>query len=416
MNNSKKENYALILSTIILGIIVGISSLILILLLNTVEINFLHFKETALNPVSLNILPSRRLLSVFSGGIIAALVWWILRTKFKPAVSVAKGTSGTNMPFFQTVAHVMTQIFYVGTGGSIGREVAPREAGAMFAQKCNHFFNRCGLELSLADQKLLIAAAAGAGFAGVYSAPITGMFFCLEVLLKKITKRAIAVSLIMSIIATLISATVKGFGPYYLIGGGNFSLVFLLFVVLSAPLCSISGTFFRRSFKWAEKNQNTTKKILWTLPSMALITGIFSMSLPIIMGNGRALTQTAINTNIPSEIMILLIAGLVKAFLTVFTIQAGASGGTLTPSISIGASLGVIFGFIFKLLIPGISLWQCALSGGCSFLAASQQAPLMALFMIVEISHLNYAAFLPLGLGAALSISISKIILHKKNS
>lgn len=40
-------------------------------------------------------------------------------------------------------------------------------------------------KLAPSDAELLLAAAAGAGFAGVYIAPLTGMFFCIEILLKK---------------------------------------------------------------------------------------------------------------------------------------------------------------------------------------------------------------------------------------
>lgn len=39
------------------------------------------------------------------------------------------------MPLVKTLIHVYTQIFFVGTGNSIGRELAPREAGAALAQK-----------------------------------------------------------------------------------------------------------------------------------------------------------------------------------------------------------------------------------------------------------------------------------------
>jgi hypothetical protein len=37
----------------------------------------------------------------------------------------------------------------------------------------------------------------------------------------------------------------------------------------------------------------------------------------------------------------------------------------------------------------------------------------MALFMIIEISHLSYSAFLPLGLSVILAVGISQLFLKK---
>lgn len=50
------------------------------------------------------------------------------------------------MPFWQTIAHVVLQIFIVGSGASIGREVAPRELGAMLAQRFCDLFHIEGVD------------------------------------------------------------------------------------------------------------------------------------------------------------------------------------------------------------------------------------------------------------------------------
>ena len=409
----KNDQLILTVSTLVLGVIVGMSSLLLTLLLDGVEQMFLNFQESMNHPAATALSPLHRLFSVFVGGIIAALIWWILRGRFKPTVSIGKALTGKQMPFGETIVHVMTQIFYVGTGGSVGRELAPREAGAMFAQKWNTYLKKVGWNLSPEDQKLLVAAAAGAGFAGVYSAPVTGMFFCVEILLHKITKKTVTVSLTMSIISMLICLIVKGFDPYYLAGKQQFPIYFLVFAIITAPICGICGALFRRAFKRAGRQQTTDRKILWQLPAAALLTGLISLKFPQIMGNGRALAQLAISTTNQKIIWLLLLGALLKALVTVLTIRSGASGGTLQPSISIGAALGAVIGFGFKLFIPGIALWQCALLGGCALLAASQQAPLMAFFMIIEVAHLGFSAFVPLGLGVAFSIAAAELVLKK---
>lgn len=76
----------LALSTVILGIVVGLSSVLLSLFLELVEHFFLGFEENTLMPVSTHIAGGQRFLSVLIGGIIAAIVWFIVQTDRKSVV------------------------------------------------------------------------------------------------------------------------------------------------------------------------------------------------------------------------------------------------------------------------------------------------------------------------------------------
>ncbi|MCT4396946.1 chloride channel protein [Periweissella beninensis] len=402
------ENFTLVISTLILGLLVGLSSVMLSMFLELIEHLFLNFNETVLNPSPISTQPFRRLISVILGGTISGLIWYFLRKHSQGPIAINAALKGKQMPFWPMLIHTFTQIFYVGTGGSVGRELAPREAGAMLASQWDKLLEKTNLTtLSPTNKQLLIASAAGAGFAGVYIAPITGMFFAVEILLKDVSVKNISVSLGMSTIAMLVGATYKGFTPYYAIPTNKFSLTILPIILIIAPLCGFLGGLFRKSFKWAEKKQTHNLNIVWQLPLVSLITGIISMRLPQIMGNGRALAQLAISASSRTMLTLLLIGAILKALVTVFTIKAGAAGGTLTPSISIGAVVGGLITAVSTNSLP-----QGALIGAVSLLAASQQAPLMALFMIFEVVHLNYSALLPLGLAVSLAIGTSQIVLN----
>lgn len=409
---TKQQTVILVISTIVLGLVVGLSSLFLGQLLDVVERLFLHFEENAAVPVPTETTAVNRLVSVTLGGLIVAIIWYTLKRYAQSTVSIKQALQGEKMPFAATAVHVMTQIFYVGTGGSIGRELAPREAGAMLAQQWQMIMKRVGLaKLSTDDQRLLIAAAAGAGFAGIYIAPITGMLFAVEILLKKVDMKSVAVSLSMSVIAMLIGSISKGFVPYYLIAKKDFTLNMLPFVLVVGLLMGVLGAYFRRGFQWAGKHSALSSQILWQLPLAALITGLIAMFMPEIMGNGRGLAEFAfVNTDYHLALF-LLVGALLKAVVTIMTIKGGASGGTLTPSIAIGSSLGVLIGFVYVLFVPGASLVQAGVIGAAGFLAASQQAPLMVLFMLFEVCHLDYSALLPMGLSVALASASSKWIL-----
>ena len=229
-----QENIPLAIATVILGIVVGFSSLVLSAILDLTEHYFLNFNETNKIPVNISIFPIHRFASVLIGGIIATIIWYFLQRHYHP-VSIKNALNGKEMPLRKTFIHVVTQIFFVGTGNSIGRELAPREAGAAIAQKWSRTLDSYRwLRLNGEDKRLLIAAAAGAGFAGVYIAPITGTVFCLEILYRRINARSVSVSLIMSVIATMIGSILKGFEPYYIVGSRDFSL-------LSVPLAIVLG-------------------------------------------------------------------------------------------------------------------------------------------------------------------------------
>lgn len=412
---NRRSNVTLIVSTIILGGLVGAGAIVIGEFLDLIEALFLGFNESALQPTAILVTPIQRLLSLTLGGIIAAISWWALSTKMQPTVTISAAIKGEHLPWWSTILDVFTQIFYVGTGGSVGRELAPRQLGALIAQTLVQLLDKVRkVKVSDEDRQLFIAAAAGAGFAGIYIAPITGMLFSVEILLNKVTKRTVTVSLIMSTTAMMVGAITHGFHPYYLVGGSNFNSSVVWLVVVIAPICGIVGAYFRRLFKQAGAKRATGTTVLWQLPVVSLLVGGIAMAFPQIMGNGRALAALALQLHTSKMIVILLLGGLAKALVTPLTLKAGAAGGTLTPSISLGAVIGVIVGFVANLFFPGIAIWQAGVIGASALLATSQQAPLMALFMLFEICHLNYSAFLPLGVAVAVSVMVGNVILKQK--
>lgn len=163
------RSVALITTVLVLGVLIGACAGALTLLLYTIEHIALGFVETPELPGPFLTHPVRRALSLIIGASCAALLWWLLRTKTQAVPSVRQAVRGTLMPVWQTAAHVLLQIFIVGCGLSVGREVAPRELGAMLAQRLCRWTG-----LHRADLQTVVAIAAAAGLAGVYNAPLAG--------------------------------------------------------------------------------------------------------------------------------------------------------------------------------------------------------------------------------------------------
>lgn len=406
--------WSLGITTLILALVIGLAAVLLSLFLDVVEVFFLNFHESFRHYSPNAASPIRRLVSSIVGAAIAGLVWWAIRARGKKIVGINGALKGEQMPPIKTALNVLTQMFFVGTGGSVGRELAPRQAGVMLAQVYQQKTSKWAwLHLSAEDQKLLLAASAGAGFAGVYIAPITGMLFAVELLLKKASVKTISVSLIMSTIAALLGSLVKGFDPYYaLLQDGHFSLILLVAALIIGPIAGIFGAWAKQAFGWAQQYQAKGRWLWLTMPLVGLATGLTAWIFPYVMGNGRATAQYAFLQTNNHLLYFFIVLGLAKFAMTFLSLYGGGTGGTLTPSIALGAVVGLVMSVFLQPFLPGIAPWQFALIGAVALLAASQQAPLMAMFMVFEISHLDYSALIIFALAVALSSATAKIYLN----
>ena len=450
-------------TTIILGVIIGAGAGLLTLLLYGVEHVMLGYVEGSELPGPFGVPAVRRAISVTIGLTLAGVIWYFLRNKTTKVPSVKKAVAGERMPVWQTLVHVVLQIGIVGSGASIGREVAPRELGAMLAQRFCDLFHIEGADGI--DRCMVVAVAAGAGLGGVYNAPLAGMFFAVEILLVDVTLEKVAFGLGMSAIAAFVAASIKGHHTFYDITAmqPQSTPTLMLFAVLCGAACGVAGAWFRKGSQWAESHQSHDKHILWQMPLAGLVTGLAAIVVPQVMGNGRAAAQlgfstfvpegsaaagasqsassaaaspwnllagggnvsgsasTAVNagfqlsqSNIAMLLGVLALTFVAKALVTLMTIRSGASGGVLQPGIALGSTLGAMLGLIWILLFPADSVTACALIGAAALLSASQQAPLMAMCLVMELTEAPSVFFMPVGLAVAASSLVSKWMLSRR--
>lgn len=450
-------------TTIILGVIIGAGAGLLTLLLYGVEHVMLGYVEGSELPGPFGVPAVRRAISVTIGLAVAGIIWYFLRNKTIKVPSVKNAVAGERMPVRQTLVHVVLQIGIVGSGASIGREVAPRELGAMLAQRFCDLFHIEGADGI--DRRMVVAVAAGAGLGGVYNAPLAGMFFAVEILLVDVTLEKVAFGLGMSAIAAFVAASIKGHHTFYDITAmqPQSTPTLMLFAVLCGAACGVAGAWFRKGSQWAESHQSHDKHILWQMPLAGLVTGLAAIVVPQVMGNGRAAAQlgfstfvpegsaaagasqsassaaaspwnllagggnvsgsasTAVNagfqlsqSNIAMLLGVLALTFVAKALVTLMTIRSGASGGVLQPGIALGSTLGAMLGLIWILLFPADSVTACALIGAAALLSASQQAPLMAMCLVMELTEAPSAFFVPVGLAVAASSLVPKWMLSRR--
>lgn len=131
----------------------------------------------------------------------------------------------------------------------------------------------------------------------------------------------------------------------------------------------------------------------WTIfvfmPLAFLVLALLSRTYPSLLGNGRALAEIAMQRQRSTPFLGMLL--LLKALMTAAAIGSGAAGGTLTPSVALGATLGAILGESYQQYLPD---WapaedqdsRMSVVAAAAFLAVAMNSPVTGLWLLMEFS------------------------------
>ncbi|WP_226909551.1 chloride channel protein [Georgenia ruanii] len=389
--------------TALIGVGGGVSGMVVSLGLHAVEhLAYGYSAGTFLSGV-VGSAPWRRVLALAIAGVVGALGWWALRRWAKPVVSVQDSVQGARMPWLATVANAALQVVVVGLGASIGREVAPRELGALFA---GWLSEKVGL--TAVERRTLVACGAGAGLAAVYDVPVSGALFTLEVLLAQVTFATAVPALATAAIATLVARLALPAGPLYTLPQVEVTPSLVAWAVVAGPLLGLAGHGFVVLAQLAARHRPRGSAILLVMPAVFLVVGLLAVPFPFLLGNGRALGEVAFAAT--TSVGLLAALAVLKTAATTATIGAGAAGGTLTPSLAIGAALGGAFGGLWVLVWPGTPVAAFAFVAAGAFLATSMRAPFTALLLVVEFTDRGPALLLPAMIAIAGSVAVSQLM------
>jgi CIC family chloride channel protein len=281
--------------------------------------------------------------------------------------------------------------------------VAPRELGALVA---GWLSERAGL--TARERRILVACGAGAGLAAVYDVPLGGAVFAVEILLAELSFATALPALATAAVATLVAQLAVPAGPLYTLPHLALTPSLLVWSIIAGPVIGFAALGFVAAVRFALVHRISGNWILLVMPVVFVAVGVLSIPFPSILGNGRALGQVAFDGAAP----LLLVAALliVKAVATTGTIYSGAAGGTLTPSLALGAALGAVLGGAWLLLWPGSPIAAFAFVAAAAFLASSMRAPFTALILIVEFTGQGPALLAPTMIAIAGSVAVTYLL------
>ena len=355
------------------------------------------------------------------------------------------------------LAKAIASISTIGSGGSAGAEGPIVQIGASLGSAMARL-----LRIERDQVPTLLGCGAAAGIASVFNAPIAGVFFVMEILLKDFTVRTFTPIMIASVLSVATTHAILGkneaiFAVSEELRGYQFAIAELPSYLVLGLVCGVVAVGFIKILYATEDFFDAPKILGLPVPSIArpvigaALLGILglaylavlqaagqSAAIPNFFGNGyetiRALLEPATfnpaelqprptagslaphhpepHFHAPTTVWLLLVLVAAKALATAFTLGSGGSGGVFAPSLFLGAGVGAAVGLSLEAigLVPvGGSPAAYALVGMAAVVAATTHAPLTAILVLFELTS-DYKVILPIMLAAVVATSIARLI------
>jgi CIC family chloride channel protein len=321
----------------------------------------------------------------------------------------------------KTYTHIITSAITVGLGGSAGLESPIVITGAAVGSNVARKFH-----LNYRERTLLLGCGAAAGISAVFNAPIGGVLFVVEVLLKNIKVKEFIPLIISSVSSALLSKIILkedillSFKVAKDMDYMNVPFYILLGVILGfiSLYYAKTNTFIERKFK--ESKLGPYSKAL--IGGLALSLLIFM--LPPLFGEGYGSIKMLAEGNlvqvfnfgiyskvIGNEWFFLFLIGLIaltKVVATSLTINSGGNGGHIAPSLFVGAFSGYFVSTILnELSFLNLPVGYFTIVGMAGVLSAVYYAPFTAIFLIAEVTS-GYHLFIPLMIVSSISYLIAR--------
>jgi H+/Cl- antiporter ClcA len=288
----------------------------------------------------------------------------------------------------------------------LGREVAPREIGAVWAGWLAH---RVGL--TVADSRIMVACGAGAGLAAVYNVPLGGAVFVLEVLLGTFGWRALVPAVVTSALAAVVAWLGLGNEHQYWVPQLGLSEPLMVWSALCGPVFGgAAWGFTRLAARARAKAPRGWRLIVLSIVNFAVI-GLLAMHFPQLPGNGKGAVALSFDSSLAIGLAAVLLV--LKVVITLSSLRAGAEGGLLTPGLAIGALIAIVLGGLWNMVWPGTTPGAFAIVGAASFLAASMQMPITAVVLMMEFTRVSHDFLIPVLLGVAGAVGTFKVLVDQ---
>jgi H+/Cl- antiporter ClcA len=290
-------------------------------------------------------------------------------------------------------------------GASIGREgptVQIAAAGfAWIGNKTRRF-------ASGVDFKTFVVAGSAAGVAAAFNTPIAGITFAIEELGGGALVTVRQIVMLGIIISGVIA---QGIGGNYLYFGQPTPIdVTSGLLLLEALGIGIAGGLLGGLFAKILANPKVTKLpthwILRAFTAGGVCAAIGFFTRGDTAGSGYEVTRNILNGGTIENVS--LFFPLLKLATTVLSYLSGMAGGIFSPSLSIGAGVGLSIAKLAGL----VNFQACALLGMVAFFSGAVRAPLTAVIIVMEMTD-EHKLVIPFMIAAYLAYSAGRRVMKE---
>ena len=327
-----------------------------------------------------------------------------------PEVMIAVADNGGRIRPQVSVVKALASALCIGTGGSVGREGPIVQIGSALA-------SGIGQRIKMPESRLRILVACGAagGIAATFNAPVTGVFFGVEIILREFSADALFTVMLSAMIADITAIPFLGDKPF--LSGFPAGIVLhhprnYLLVAVLAVIAALMGLAFKAVLYKTEDlcDRLWEDRPEWARPAIGGVAlGLLLLAIPQMYGVGYPVMYKTTAGGYVLWFLILLAFAKIAA--TSLSIGIGGSGGIFAPSLFIGVTSGMAYGDIVRHIF-GAGAGQPALYAvvamGAVFTSAAR-APLTSLASVVEMTG-DFSLTLPVMLAVAIASTVSRAL------
>jgi len=425
-----EQDWYLILVAGAIGLVMGSVAMAFILPLKWIE----EWSGTLDRSTLLWLVPTA---PIVGAALTAVVVRWISDTGHAPGVAsvmYAIHRQKAKMPLKVALGKWLASTLTIGSGGSAGAEGPIVTIGSAIGSNIGRLF-----KANPQNTATLLGCGAAARISSVFNAPIAGVFFVMEILLRDFSLRTFTPIVIASVISSAWTQAVLGeqealFATRSEIEVQPFSAAGIPNYLLLGLLCGGVAALFVRALEFSEQRFNRLKAPTMTKPLIgAAILGLLGLGflllvpaqqgIPPFYGNGYPVIRSMLSPTTYHDaaqqllqfdrvFVLIVVIAVLKGVGTCLTIGSGGSGGLFAPSLFMGAAVGGSFGYLVAWLNwfdVDIQPSHYALIGMAAMIAATAHAPLTAMLLVYEITQ-SYGVILPLMLSAVIATIVARLI------
>jgi CIC family chloride channel protein len=327
-----------------------------------------------------------------------------------PEVMISVADNGGRIRWQVSVVKSLASALCIGSGGSVGREGPIVQIGSALASSLGQWVRMPENRL-----RVLVACGAAGGISATFNAPITGVFFGVEIILREFSVDALFTVMLSAMIADITAIPFLGDKPFLsgfpagivLHHPRNYLLVAVLAVIAALMGLAFKAVLYKVEDLWDYLWKGRPE---WARPAVGGIAfGLLLLALPQMYGVGYPVMYKTTAGDYALWFLIILAFG--KILACSMSIGIGGSGGIFAPSLFIGVTSGYAYGDIVNHIFgagAGPPALYAVVAMGAVFTSAAR-APLTSLASVVEMSG-DFALTLPVMLAVAIASTVSRAL------